>query len=35
LPGEDVGAGVDHHLVDLRVVGPGDLAGQERLRDSD
>ena len=34
-PGEDAGAGVHHDLVDLRVVGPGDLPGQERLRDRD
>ena len=34
-PGEHVGAGVHHDLVHLRVVGPGDLPGQERLRDRD
>ena len=33
--GEDGGAGVHHDLVHLRVVGPGDLPGQERLRDRD
>ena len=33
--GEHVGTGVHHHLVDLRVVGPGDLPGQERLRHRD
>ena len=29
--GERAGAGVDHDLVHLRVIGPGDLPGQERL----
>ena len=33
--GEDIGAGVHHDLVDLRVVGPGYLPGQERLGDGD
>ena len=34
-PGEHAGTGVHHDLVDLRVVGPGHLPGQERLRDRD
>ena len=34
-PGEHIGAGVDYDLVDLRVIGPGDLPGQERLRHRD
>ena len=33
--GEHIGTSVHHDLVDLRVVGPGDLPGQERLRDRD
>ena len=34
-PGEHVGTGVHHDLIDLGVIGPGDLPGQERLRDGD
>ena len=34
-PGEHAGAGVHHDLVDLRVIGPGHLPGQERLRHRD
>ena len=34
-PGEHAGAGVHHDLVHLRVIGPGDLPGQERLRHRD
>ena len=34
-PGEHAGAGVHHHLVHLRVIGPGHLPGQERLRHRD
>ena len=33
--GQDIRAGVHHDLVHLRVIGPGHLAGQERLRDRD
>ena len=34
-PGERVSTGMHHDLIDLGVVGPGDLPGQERLRDRD
>ena len=33
--GERVSTGMHHHLVDLGVIGPGHLPGQERLRDRD
>ena len=33
--GQDIRAGVHHDLVHLRVIRPGHLAGQERLRDGD